>query len=90
MIMINTDYEAIDLRGLSLPDMGTAVHTVAELKQTYTNVRSVIISRSQRETLVRSDPQMYTAALHLEQQFEKPMSDLDFVMIIEGCRVEVE
>lgn len=82
--------DTLDLRDRALPDMGDAIQTVAAQKTIFPDARYVILSRTQREVLVKSDPVMYAAALKLEQQFEKPMSDLDFVMIIEGCRVIIE
>lgn len=82
--------DTLDLRDQFLPDMGSAVQTVATQKVLFPGAHYVIISRSQRERLVRSDPFMYTAALELERKFEKPMSDLDFRMVIEGCQVIIE
>lgn len=88
--MIATDYETLDLRGLPLIDMAGTIMQISDLKKTYINAKYVIISRTQRETLVKSDPVMYASALQLEQQFERPMSELDFIMVLEGCRVIVE
>lgn len=83
-------YDTLDMRGLDLRDMATAVELVAQQRKLHPQIDKVILSRSQRERLVKSDPTAYSAALVLQQQFEKPISELDFVMVIEKCRVVVE
>lgn len=83
-------YERLDLRGLELTDMADTVQMVFELKKKYPKLNRLVISRSQREQLVKSDPVAFAGAMQLEQQFEKPMSELDFMMMIEKCFVEVE
>lgn len=80
----------LDMRDADFSTVSHACDIIMEYQKTDPDIDTVIISRSQKEKLVRSDPTWFTAALMLEQQFEKPMSDLDFKMILEKCEVVIE
>lgn len=83
-------YKTIDLRDESFRTIPEICHRIEYYKAHYPTLDSVIISLSQRETLVKNDPILFSASLDLSQKFEKPAEELDFRLVFEGCRVEVE
>ncbi len=84
------EIETVDMRGDNVSSMQLACDRVLQYKETYPNIKYVIISRTQRLLIVKSVPQMYADAKRMSEQFEKPIADLDFQLVIERCHVIVE
>lgn len=89
-IYLPFEIETVDMRDDYIPRMELAIDRVIEYRKLYPNIKYVIISRTQRETLVMNTPGMHEEAEKMSRQFGKPIIDLDFQMVIENCQVVVE
>lgn len=82
--------QTLDVRQAKFENMLGLCMIIHEHQKQDPNIDSVIITKSQREMLVRDDPEMFAQALDLSDYLEKPVGDIDLNLIIQNCRVEVE